>query len=103
MDSETLCNFPLFKVDLIFNCMGEEVWVYYLPRPITEEFEDFIRCFGKLKYPLGEGFSFIELETDDFLLTGNIGLKELRLTVKHTATINIKEEFEKQLTNYLRR
>ncbi|MBI5874372.1 MAG: hypothetical protein HZB81_00725 [Deltaproteobacteria bacterium] len=93
----------LFKADLLYNCMEEEVWVYYLPHPVAEDFEDFIRCLGRLKYPLGKGFSFIKLETENFLLIGNIGSKELKLTIKHTAVTNIKDGFEIQLNNYLRR
>jgi hypothetical protein len=93
----------ILKVDMLYNCIQEKVWVYYLPNPVTAEFEKFIDCLGKLKYPLGKDFSFIKLETKDFLLTGNIGLKELRLTIKHGASANIKDIFEIMLNKYLRR
>lgn len=72
----------LFQVDLSKNCIDELVWIYYLTKPITKNFEDFVKHFGTLRYPLGEGFSFIRLETKDFLLTGNIGMCELKLTIK---------------------
>ncbi|MBI3813950.1 MAG: hypothetical protein HY279_05720 [Nitrospinae bacterium] len=72
-----------------------------MQEPLTKEFENFIDSFGKLKYPLGEGFSFIRLETEDFLITGNIGLKELKFTIKHGASSNIKNLFEIRLEDYL--
>jgi len=100
---EVVKDEALFKAKLLYNCMKEEVWVYYLSRPVTEEFEDFIKCFGKLKYPMGKGVSFIKLETEDFQMVGNLGSNKLILTIKYTAATKIKGEFEKQLDNYLRR
>jgi len=93
-----------FQIDLLKNCLDEQVWAYRLTKPITKEFEGFFSSFGTLKYPLGDSFSFIKLETKDFLLTGNIGLCELKLTIKHGAHSSyIKETFEAALLNYLKK
>ena len=96
-------NETFYEVDLFKNCMDEQVWEYRLTRPVEKDFEECIKCFGKLKYPLGDGYSVIKLETKDFLLTGNIGLCELRLTIKRNSVSNIKEMFEKELINYFRK
>jgi len=93
----------IFEIELIHNCIGEEVYIYHLPRPLTKDFEDSIKCFGNLKYPLGKGFSFIKLETNDFILIGNLGSTQLKLMIKSNSAIKVKDEFEKQLGNYLRR
>lgn len=92
-----------FEVDCLKNCMDEQVFAYRLPKPVDRAFEECVRCFGALKYPLGEGFSFIKLETKDFLLTGNVGLCELKLTIKRSAGSHIKEMFERELINYLKK
>lgn len=75
--------------------------MYDLEEPIESGFEEFLKLFGDVKYPLGKGSSFISIETGDFLLTGNIGLKELRLTVKHGSAADTRELLERRFKDYM--
>ena len=92
----------LFKIDEIKNCIGETVFIYYLSKPITNLIQKYVLSFGELKYPL-KGTGFIRLESKDILLTGNVGSKELRLTLKYKSEnpIQVKSEFDNILIKYL--
>lgn len=67
------------------SCFEEDVFEFRLPVPVSEELADHLAEIGRLEAPIPDR-SLRRLETDQFVLTTNVGRKNV--TLRMTADCN---------------
>lgn len=90
-----------FDVYVTENCMSHAVYVYYLTVPLTATLENHLSEFGPLQFPLGKQCGVIKMDVPEkFQLSGILGAKELRITLRMNAHPDTREQFEERLAAY---
>lgn len=85
-------------------CIGKKKFTYILNKEITQDLLKIIleqKNEGKLIFPFGEKYKFFSIDIPfKFLLTGILGDKEIKMTMKLSANLQVKSELEKVLISY---
>jgi len=90
-----------FDVSATENCMGHNVFVYYLTVPLAATLENYLGEFGPLQFPFGRQCGLIKMDIPEkFQLSGILGTKELRITLRMNACPDTREKFEERLAAY---
>lgn len=90
-----------FDVYATGNCMGHDVFVYYLTIPLMAALEEYVAGFGPLQFPFGRLCGLVKMDVPEkFQLSGILGTKELRITLRMNACPDTRERFEERLAAY---
>lgn len=81
------------------NCLRESVWVYQLKEPINRDLINKLRTSYSLQFPMGEELPFFKVEDPRFILTGNIGRAEIKVTFKIQSP-DVRVSIERLLTEF---
>lgn len=90
-----------FDVLVSANCMKHPVYIYYLDRPVDPGIEDAMAPLGAVQFPLGRQCGVVKMDIPErFQLSGILGLKELRITLRLNALADSRARFESLLWGY---
>lgn len=78
--------------------MGQDVYIYYLAQVINDVLLHGLHAWGSVQYPLGKNCGVAKLNAcGNFLLSGIVGGRELRITLRHAAPQGVRAAFEADL------
>lgn len=90
-----------FDVYQTANCMKQPVYVYRLNGPLDDRLAEAMAPLGSVLFPLGRQCGVVRLDVPGrFLLTGILGLRELRITLRLNALADTRAGFEALLARY---